>query len=209
MRPVLSHLLSARRRWRLAERSSWLTPAYHGEDRPAGTLRRVAEACLSSRERSSSFSCRAVSSGWVWTMAATSLFKAFLLMALMFRSSRKTSCLCGLATLRRHTTGRWSEESARATRQEGTSWSLSLYSTQSMMCPQRWVGFRTPWTMSNVVMICRAFEVSGLEGESKCMLKSPSMISFPRRVLQYSKKSGNSERKTASVSLFFLLGGGL
>ena len=38
-------------------------------------------------------------------------------------------------------------------------------------------------TMSNVVMICRAFEVSGLEGESKCMLKSPSMISFPRRVL--------------------------
>ena len=111
---------------------------------PAGTLRRVAGACLSSRERSSSFSCWAVSSSWVWTVAATSLFKVFLLMALMFRSSRKTSCLCGLATLRRHTTGRWSEESARATKQERTSCSLSLYSTQSMMCPQRWVGFRTP-----------------------------------------------------------------
>ena len=52
----------------------------------------------------SSFSCWAVSSDWVSTMAATSLFGAFLLMAFMFRSSRKTSCLCGMATLRRHNT---------------------------------------------------------------------------------------------------------
>ena len=49
--------------------------------------------------------------------------------------------------------------------------------------------------MSNVVMICRAFEVSGLEGESKCMLKSPSMISFPRSVaiLQKIRKLGKKD----------------
>ena len=123
-------------------------------------------------------------------------------MALMFRSSWKTSCLCGLATLRRHTTSRWSEESAWATKQERTSCSLSLYSTQSMMCPQRWVGFQTPWTMSNVVMICRALEVSGLEGESKCMLKSPSMISFPRSVATLPKIQKLGKKDSISELVF-------
>lgn len=43
------------------------------------------------------------------------------------------------------------------------------------------------------------------------MLKSPSMINISHRMLQYSRKYGNSLRKAESVSLFLLLmlGGGL
>ena len=56
--------------------------------------------------------------------------------------------------------------------------------------------------MLNVLRMTNTLAVLGLEGESKCMLKSLSIRSLLQQRLQYLRKSGNSAMNTVSQLMF-------
>ena len=149
-----------------------------------GTFCCVARAWRSKRACSWSFSWLAMGQLRAVIEAATSVLRTCLSMVQMFLMVWNMCCCGGQVTSRWQRTGRWSDDTQmKRLAQWCKNKACTLCREPSLVYPCWWVGSDTACSVLNVSRMSNTLAVLGLEGESKCMLKSLRIRSLPWRRL--------------------------